>query len=66
MVNLATYAFGSQVREVERIQRQLLALFAESLSLGLAVWIEQFLAALLPGRFKFRRCDVPVRSAFPC
>lgn len=32
MVNLATYAFGSQVRLVERIQRQLLALFAESLS----------------------------------
>ena len=55
MVNLATYAFGSQVRLVERIQRQLLALFAESLSLGLAVWIEQLLAALLPGRFKFRR-----------
>ena len=24
MVHLATYAFGSQVREVERIQRQLL------------------------------------------
>jgi hypothetical protein len=35
MVHLATYAFGSQVREVERIQRQLLALFAESLSLAL-------------------------------
>ena len=59
-----TSAFGSQVRQVGWIQRQILALFAESLSKGLAVWIEQLLAALLPGRFEFGRGDVPVRPAF--
>jgi hypothetical protein len=30
----------------------------------LAVGIEEVLAALLPRRFEFRRCDVPVRPAF--
>ena len=64
-VKVATSAFGSQVREVERTQRQLLALFAESLSISLAVRIEELLAALLPRSFEFGRCDVPVRPAFP-
>ena len=44
-------AFGSQVREVGRTQRQLLALFAESLSKSLAVRIKEVLAALLPRSF---------------
>src|ERR1700688_1980134 len=48
----------------ERLQGLLLILFTESLKIGLAVRIERLLAALLPGRFKFGRCDVPVRSAF--
>ena len=58
-------AFGSQVREVGRTQRQLLALFAESLSKSLAVRIKELLAAVLPRGFKFGGGDVPVRSAFP-
>jgi hypothetical protein len=54
-----------QVRRVGRTQGLLLALFGQSLGIGLAVWIEQVLAALLPRGFKFGRGDVPVRSAFP-
>jgi hypothetical protein len=42
----------------------LLILFTESLDVGLAVRIEEFLAALLPRRFEFWLCDVPVRPAF--
>jgi hypothetical protein len=42
----------------------LLILFTESLNVRFAVRIEGFLAALLPRRFKFGRCDVPVRPAF--
>ncbi len=42
----------------------LLILFAESLGKRFAVRIEEFLAALLPRRFEFRRCDVPIRAAF--
>jgi hypothetical protein len=42
----------------------LLTLFTESLNVRFAVRIEEFLAALLPRRFKFGRCDVPVRPAF--
>jgi cytochrome bd-type quinol oxidase subunit 2 len=42
----------------------LLLLFTESLAVRFAVRIEEFLAALLPRRFEFGRCDVPVRSAF--
>src|ERR1700693_382156 len=42
----------------------LLILFAESLDVRLAVRIEEVLAALLPRRFEFGRCDVPVRPAF--
>src|SRR5437868_8785255 len=42
----------------------LLILFTESLDVGFAVRIEEFLSALLPGRFEFGRCDVPVRPAF--
>src|SRR5271154_2036885 len=41
-----------------------LILFPKSLDVRLAVWIEEFLAALLPRRFEFRRCDIPVRPAF--
>src|SRR3984893_7734797 len=41
----------------------LLILFTESLDVRFAVRIEQFLAALLPRRFEFGRCDVPVRPA---
>src|SRR5579863_2222514 len=41
-------------------------LFAESLDVRLAVWIEEVLAALLPSRFEFGSRDVPVRPAFPC
>jgi len=40
-------------------------LFTESLEVRLAVRIEEFLAALLPRRFEFGGCDVPVRPAFP-
>src|ERR1700761_472392 len=72
-VSPATSMFGSRMKRHgllvdlrrKRLQRQLLILFAESLKIGFAVWIERFLAALLPGRFKFGRCDVPVRPAFP-
>ena len=41
-----------------------LILFTESLDVRFAVGIEEFLAALMPRRFEFRRCDVPVRPAF--
>jgi hypothetical protein len=44
--------------------KRLLILFTESLDIGLAVRIEKFLAALLPRRFEFGGCDVPVRPAF--
>ena len=47
-MKVANSAFGSQVREVGRSQRQLLVLFAESLSKSLAVRIKEILAALLP------------------
>src|SRR5260221_6836595 len=42
----------------------LLILFTESLDVRLAVRIEEFLAALLPRRLEFGRCDVPVGPAF--
>ena len=42
----------------------LLILFTESLDVHFAVRIEEFLAALLPRRFEFGRCDVPVRPGF--
>ena len=42
----------------------LLILFTESLDVRFAVRIEEFLAAFLPRRFEFGRCDVPVRPAF--
>jgi hypothetical protein len=42
----------------------LLVLFTESLDIRFAIRIEKFLAALLPRRFEFWRCDVPVRAAF--
>src|SRR5215471_16220064 len=42
----------------------LLILFTDSLGVGFAVRIEQILAALLPRRLEFGRCDVPVRPAF--
>jgi hypothetical protein len=42
----------------------LLILFTESLDVRLAVRIEEFLAALLPRRLEFGRCDVAVEPAF--
>jgi hypothetical protein len=42
----------------------LLILFTESLDVGFAVGIEEFLAALLPRGFEFGGSDVPVRPAF--
>ena len=42
----------------------LLFLFTESLDVRFAVRIEEFLATLLPRRFEFVCCDVPVRPAF--
>ena len=48
----------------ERLQRPLLILFSKSLSVGFAVRIEEVLAALLPRRLEFGRCDVPVWPAF--
>ena len=41
-----------------------LILLTESLDIRFAVRIEEFLAAFLPRRFEFGRCDVPVRPAF--
>ena len=59
--SLATSVFGSRMKRQgllidlgrKRLQRQLLILFAQSLKKGFAVGIERFLAALLPGSFKF-------------
>jgi hypothetical protein len=59
--NVAASAFGSQMKQeglvvdlgLERLRRQLLILFAESLKVGFAVWVERLLAAFLPGRLKF-------------
>src|ERR1700692_4054433 len=42
-----------------------LILFTESLDVRFAVRIKEFLAALLPCRFEFGRCDVPVHPTFP-
>jgi hypothetical protein len=42
----------------------LLILFTESLDVRFTIRIEEVLAALLPRRFEFGRCDVPVRPAF--
>ncbi len=42
-----------------------LILFSESLDVGFAVRVEEFLAALLPRCLEFGRSDVPVRPAFP-
>src|SRR5580700_3827006 len=41
-----------------------LILFTESLDVCFAVRIEELLAALLPRRSEFGRCDIPVRPAF--
>ena len=46
------------------LTQTLLVLFSDSLGVGFAVGIEEFLAALLPRRLEFGRCDVPVRTAF--
>jgi hypothetical protein len=42
---------------------QFLILFTESLGVRFAIRVEEFLATLLPSRFEFGRCDVPVRTA---
>ena len=62
---MRTLVFRSQVRRVRQTHGLLLTLLAESLCKGLAVWIKQLLATLLPGRFEFGRRDVPVQTAFP-
>src|SRR5262245_59815883 len=41
----------------------LLILFTKRWAVCFAVRIEEFLAALLPRRFEFGRCDIPVRTA---
>ncbi len=53
-----------QQKPIIRIATQLLILFTEGLDVRFAVRIEEFLAALLPRRFEFGRCDVPVGPAF--
>ena len=35
------------------------------MDVSFAVGVEEFFAALLPSRFEFGGCDVPVRPAFP-
>ena len=52
------------MRSVPLMAIPLLLLFTESLDVRFAVRIEEFLAALLPRRSEFGRCDVPVRPAF--
>src|SRR5438093_13251875 len=42
-----------------------LVLLTKRLDVCFAVLIEEFFAPFLPCRFKFGRCDVPVRPAFP-
>jgi hypothetical protein len=49
---------------VQPTRTPVLVLFTDGLGIGFAVGIEEFLAALLPRRLEFRRCDVPVRPAF--
>jgi hypothetical protein len=44
----------------------LLVLFAESLDVGFAVGVEEFLAPLGPRGLELGRCNVPVRPALPC
>ena len=59
----AHWPFLSDTRRI--VQKDLdLVLFTDSLGVGFAVGIEEFLAALLPRRLEFGRCDVPVRPAF--
>src|SRR5947208_1424124 len=62
---MRTSMFRSQVRRVRQSHGLLLVLLAESFSKGLAIWIKQLLAALLPGGFEAGRRDVPVRTTFP-
>ncbi len=60
-------AMGSvpvRVFSAASLTQTLLVLFSDSLGVGFAVRIEEFLAALLPRRLEFGRCDVPVWSAF--
>src|SRR5580693_1426303 len=52
------------MRSMSLMAIPLLILFAESLDVRFAVRIEEFLAAFLPRRFEFGRCDVRVRPAF--
>jgi hypothetical protein len=52
------------IRDAAGSLLRLLILFTESLDVRFAVGIKEFLAALLPRRLEFGRCDVPVRSAF--
>ena len=55
---------GSSACNMQLMAIPFLILFTESLDVRFAVRIEEFLAALLPRRFEFGRCDVPVRPAF--
>ena len=65
LANLASrYGTGRSRRSVPLMATPLLILFTESLDVRFAVRIEEFLAALLPRRFEFGCCDVPVRPTF--
>ena len=51
-------------RSTSLLSGWLLILFTDSLGVGFAVRIEEVLAALLPRRLEFGRCDIPVWPAF--
>ncbi len=58
------YSLADRSGKSDRLKPALI-LFSESLSVRFAVRVEEILAALLPRRFEFGRCDVPVWPAFP-
>ena len=61
---IASFAVGGCHSKTVRDELPGLMLFTESLDVRLAVWIEEFLASLLPRCFEFRRCNVPILPAF--
>ena len=52
-------------RKIGLMAMALLILFTESLNVGFAIRVEEFLAALLPRDFEFGCSDVPIRPTFP-
>ena len=50
--------------EIGNPTSRILVLFAQGLGVRFAVRIKEFLSALLPRRFEFGRCDIPIRPAF--